>query len=173
MPIPPIALTALAVAWIASLAAVGAWQRHDGRTAERAEWQARESEQLRHAHAAITRLTAAARAAEARNASALATISTRHTQELHHAQAQRTRDRADLRAGTLRLRDPGAPGLRADGCLPPAPGPAAGGRDARTPGDLSREAAEFLLDLAAEADDTARQLAACQRVVIADREMTP
>ena len=109
-----------------------------------------------------------ARAAEQRYALALADISTDYQRRLNDATQQRAADRAALRAGALRLRDPGG----AADCRGAAAEAGAGsaGRDGRAPGDLSPAAAGFLLELASDADDVARQLAACQRVVEADRQ---
>jgi hypothetical protein len=38
------------------------------------------------------------------------------------------------------------------------------------PGELSETASGFLLDLANDADDVTRQLAACQQIIISDRQ---
>ncbi len=167
----PYAYGAAVAAWIGSLVAVGWWQRTDGATAERDAWLTRENAALVRAAEEIDRLHAAARRAERATGEAIAAISANYQQELRHAEDQRNRDRAAVRAGTLRLRDPAAPALRA--CVGAAAEPAAGAgeRDGRAPGELSDAAAEFLLDLALDADDTARQLAACQRVIAEDRRM--
>ena len=116
----------------------------------------------------IQQLNAQARATERRHAQAMSDISATHQRSLTNAQNQLKADRAALRAGTLRLRDPGAP---AD-CRSSAPQavPAAVRRDDTSPGELSGEAAEFLLDLAIDADIVAHQLEACQRVIKSDRE---
>ena len=110
-----------------------------------------------------------ARTAEQRHAQALADVSTDYQRRINEANHVRAADRAALRAGTLRLRDPDS---TAAGCGDPAAqaGAGAAGRDGRAPGELSAAAAGFLLELASDADDVARQLAACQRVVEADRQ---
>lgn len=116
----------------------------------------------------IQQLNAQARATERRHAQAMADISATHQRSLTDAQNQLKADRAALRAGTLRLRDPAHP---AD-CRSASPqaGPTAARRDDASPGELSGEAAEFLLDLATDADIVAHQLEACQRVIKSDRE---
>ena len=166
----PYLIIGLLVAWGLSLVGVGAWQNNAGQVAERAAWQTRENEQLRTTNASIKAMEEAARAAEQRHALALDTISTDYERKLSDANQQRAADAAAVRAGTLRLRDPNPPGLRACGGAVPPAGARPGGRDGAAPGELSGEAAGFLLDLAATADDTARQLAACQQVIVADRE---
>lgn len=109
-----------------------------------------------------------ARAAEQRHARALAEVSTDYQRRINEANQVRAADRAALRAGTLRLRDPDSP---AAACGDPAAQAGAGAarRDGRASGELSAAAAGFLLELASDADDVAGQLAACQRVVIEDR----
>lgn len=165
----PWLIVGLGAAWLASIVAVGWWQREDGRAAERVDWQARDNDQIREANRAILRLTENARTAERAHGEAVAAIATHYEKELHDAKTQRERDRALLRTGGLRLRDPAAPGLGACDGTAAAPGTAAGLDHGRAPGQLSDAAAEFLLDLAGDADAVARQLAACQRVVIEDR----
>ena len=167
----PWLILGVVLVWLASLVGVGTWQRSDGATTERAKWVERENAELVAANAKIIELNAAARAQEARHAASLAVISTGHQQEIKNAQAQAIADRAAVRAGGLRLYDVAAPGLRACGSLPSPPGATAGGRDGRAAGELSGEATQFLFDLANDADAVARQLAACQRVVRADREV--
>jgi hypothetical protein len=77
---------------------------------------------------------------------------------------------ARVRAGRG-LRDPGrtgCPAERGSGAGKETAG-AAGRSDAVPGAFLSQAAAEFLLGLAGEADDVARQLGACQAVILADR----
>ena len=167
----PWLLLGVGLIWLASLVGVGVWQRSDGATTERTMWVERENAELVAANAKIVQLNAAARAQEVRHAESLAAISTGHQQEIKNAQAQANADRAAVRAGGLRLYDVAAPGLRACGSLSGAPGATAGGRDGPKGGELSGAAAEFLLELVNDADAVARQLAACQQVVRADREV--
>lgn len=165
----PWLIIGLAAAWLASLAGVGWWQRTDGAAAERIEWQQRENTELRLANQKVVSLARALRAAEHAHGEAVAAIATHYEKELQHAQDQRERDRAAVRTGGLRLRDPHPAGLRACGNAAAAPGAAAGLGDDRAAGELSAAASEFLYDLANDADAVAHQLAACQRVVIEDR----
>jgi len=167
----PYVILALLVAWGLSLVGVGAWQRHDGKVTERAVWQIRENDEIRMANSKIRSLEEGARKAEQDKAIALATISTDYERKLSDANKQRAADAAAVRAGSLRLRDPSATGLRACGSIATETATGTSQRDGGTAGELSGAASEFLLDLANEADDVARQLAACQQVVIEDREV--
>ncbi|MBS0370212.1 MAG: lysis protein [Proteobacteria bacterium] len=142
----------------------------DGANHEAADRRDRENASLKQALQDVQRLQGEARAAEQRHAAALAAISTDYERKLDDANQRRAADRAALRAGTLRLRDPGPVTVScADPTAEPGAGP--GRRDGRAPGELSDAAAEFLLDFAADADAVVLQLAACQRVVNEDRAM--
>lgn len=169
----PYVIIGLIAAWIASLVGVGFWQNDAGHVAERTEWQTRENGELRTANATIKALQEQARKDEQTHAAALAAISTDYERKLSDANKQRAADAAAVRSGSLRLRDPSAPGLRACGSLPAETAAGTGQRDGGAAGELSAAASGFLLDLANESDDVARQLAACQRVVIEDREAGP
>ena len=174
----PYAIIALLVVWIASLAGVGYWQNDAGHVAERTTWQTRENTELRDANNKITNLEEGARKAEQDKATALASISTDYERKLSDANKQRADDSAALRAGTLRLRDPSATGLRACGSVTTETAAGTGQRDGGAAGELSAApagvlsvaASGFLLDFSNDADDVARQLASCQRVVTEDRE---
>lgn len=76
--------------------------------------------------------------------------------------------RADLRADVRRLSIPVAANDRGHNGLSDATGPADRGDDAPR-ARLSGSAADFLVGLASDADDIARQLRLCQSVVAADR----
>lgn len=134
-----------------------------GKKVERVEWQAREQ---RADRAAADKLAQAQRdkdTIEHNHQAAMVAASQAYQQELKHVRTQKDRVIADLRAGALRLRDPGT--SYALGVHPlPATGPAAGGCDAAAGGQLSDEAAEFLVGLASESDEVAKQLGRCQEV---------
>jgi hypothetical protein len=177
----PYLLLGLAIAWGISLFAVGVWQHKAGVTAERVQWQERETTALLAANQEITRLNAEARKNEADHAARLAAISTRYQEELTHAKAQRDRDIAAARAGARRLQFAAA-GACADASARPEAGPAAGRCDGEArsqlrdaaggdilalPGDISAS----LYTLAHDADDLARQLMAAQAVILEDRAL--
>lgn len=166
---PQYRLLAFGLAWLASLVAVGIWQRHDGATATEAAWQTREASEQTKTAARIQKLQQSARQQEARHAQALMAISAAYQKELTDAEARRKRDIASIRAGTLRLRDPYAPAQPDCGSPPGQTPPAAGGRDGAQGAGLSEEAAEFLYELAGDADNITRQLTACQGVILQDR----
>jgi len=158
-----------ALVWLASLVAVGAWQRHDGATAERTEWQQRENEEIKTANATIQRLQTEARESERLHVQAMADIGTHYERKLSDANKQLEADRAAIRAGKLRLYDRPA-GVRAGDCPAPEALPTAGRRDGGTEPGLSAEAAEFLLEEAHRADRIVEQLGECQEVIRKDRD---
>lgn len=168
---PWLILGALA-AWLASLWAVGAWQRDEGRTAERAAWEARDNETLRKANGEIKRLTDDARDAERRRVDEMTVLSINYSKGFRDAEADRRRDVAAARDGALRLRIPAA-ACDAGGSAPAAAGPAAPGGDGAEGIELPGATAADLLDLAHDADQVADQLRACQAVVLNDRKDLP
>lgn len=159
--------------WIATLAGVGWWQNDAGHVAERTTWQGRENSQLRTANSRIKTMEEGARKAEQDHALAMAAISTDYERKLSDANKQRAADIAAVRAGTLRLRDPGAPGLYPFGGIAAQAGPGACQCNGTQGSELSAAAGEFLFGLADDADDLARQLTACQAVVVKDRKTIP
>ena len=165
----PYIIIGLLVAWALSLAGVGAWQNEAGHVAERVEWQGREVTELTAANAAIKALEESARATEAAHSVALSTIATNYEGKLSNATKQRSADLAAIRAGTLRLRDPGAGGKCPSGDPMPGIASATGVGNGRSAGELSQRASEFLVGEASRADSVAEQLAACQQVVRSDR----
>ena len=169
--VKPYAAAIVAGAWVLSLIAVGAWQRHDGAVAERTDWQERDNQTMRDAHALIERLQATARQAEQDHAMEMAAVGASMERRIGNVDKQRAADRAAVSNGTLRLYDRPA-GLAAGSCGVPAPGAAAGERDGRAPGELSRETTADILELVNDADLLAGQLAECQAVVRKDRGLS-
>ena len=165
----PYLIIGVLIGWLASLAGVGWWQNTAGHTAERTAWQTRENTELRTANATIITLQASARRSEQNHALALAEISSTYQKDLTHATKQRAADVAAVRAGTLRLRVqyPAPANPDHSGVLQAAAG--ASRCDGPPAADLPAAITGDLLALAADADDLARQLAACQRVITADR----
>lgn len=136
----------------------------DGANAARAECE-QQLRELANQAAAMERMM---REAERQHIEQLARIDQEHQETLRHAKAEAERTIADLRAGNIRLRERfTCPAPAGDGVPEAAAG--SGRRDARASGGLSTEDAEFLLRLAAEADEVTRQLQACQAVVRSDR----
>lgn len=165
----PYIIIGLLVAWVISLAGVGTWQNTAGHVAERTTWQTRENDQLRTANALIKTLEEGARHTEQANAKALAAISTDYQGRLSNATKQIAADRAAVRNGTLRLRDPGTSGICANTSNVPGLAASTSGRVDYQGGGLSTDLAEFLVAEATRADSVVDQLIACQQVVRADR----
>ncbi|MDR2838111.1 MAG: lysis protein [Azonexus sp.] len=162
----------LAVVICAGINTYGERQFALGQQAERAVWLDRENTELASANARIIKLEENARATERAHAQSMAAASAQYQESLQHEKATKDRVIADLRAGALRLRFPAAntAGERADGDTTAALGPSAAGCDGGAGGELSLAVAEFFVGLASEADEVVHQLAACQAVVIADRQ---
>lgn len=168
----PWVLLGVAVMWGLSLFAVGRWQREDGRTAERVAWQGKANEELVQANASILSLTGARLADERRHVDEMAAVSAQLAKERATHEAQRTRDAAAIRDGTLRLRIATAsicPGGNQAG----TPGTPTPGGDGPATVSLPDALARDLLDLANDADQVADALRACQSIVLNDRKESP
>lgn len=140
-----------------------------------ADWQKRDNAQLQAALAAQSEAEARAAHAESEAAAAQSAASENYQRGVKDGKAKTDALVAAARAGDLRLRDPGnqagsgaARGNQA-GAAQTAAG--TGGCYGAAGAKLSVEASEFLLGLAGEADDTARQLAACQVILVSDRRL--
>lgn len=151
----------------------GAQQYTAGQQDERSTWLQRDNAALRIANEQIATLQQEARDQEQAHGQAMADIAAQHQKDLKDARTEKDRVIADLRARNLRLRVPvvaTTSGACSGGGAGSEAGPGAGQRDGETTAELSGAAAEFFVGLASEADDVARQLSACQAVVIADRQ---
>ncbi len=141
--------------------AAGTWVGAD--YSDRA-WTLKWSERNDSDREARERFDKAAQALERKLSAALSDADVRYQQGIDDGKKSLEADIAKLRDGTRRLRDrftcpPG---------VPPASTSSSSGDAAQAAG-LQREDAEFLVRLAADADDTARRLAACQQILIAER----
>lgn len=165
----PWAILIVVALWLASLAGVGYWQNEAGQTQVRAEWLKNDNAELTEANVKIVTLTEKARADEHRYAQNQADISKILEQERQDAKRKTDQLIADYRAGTLRLRDPGAVRQPTNGSQSGTATAAPCRCDGATPSELSGAAGEFLLDLTREADEVAHQLEACQAVITSDR----
>ena len=169
------ALVALAaLAWAVKSYIDGVDERGYQRGVEEttATYAKRDNEALRAAIDAKEKALARVRQLEDANAAEVTAAATEYQRRLADVRATHDRFVAGVRAGTIRLRDPGNPGgaARCAGGAAPQAGPGAGGRDGAAGGELSGAAAEFLLGETARADAVVRQLQACQRIVEADRK---
>ena len=144
----------------------GAYRHGVGTTTERYERQLAAEREANatalasaHFRARVKELAAAERQAE---------IEAAHLKEMNDAQQRTERTIANLRAGTVRLRDE----LASAECAIAGVSSIAAGtgqRDAACTGGLRPEHAEFLIFFADRADQVARQLQAAQVVIRADR----
>lgn len=137
--------------------------KHHGQAAERQAWQARELEQQQAYAAELAKLRAEKDAELGRLQGDLAKAEENYEIQKRRAANEKARnDRiaADVRAGRLVLRDPGAPAGEA--CSGPGPaGPATaspGDGPPPQPGQLSSELAGFLWSEAARADEVIEDL---------------
>lgn len=136
-----------------------------------APWLVRESKANADAANRIEAAENKARAAEARYAAAMASISGAYLNAQQEGEREKAAAVDRVRAGQrlyIGAKCP-APGGSA---APEAP-TGAGARDGETRAELSESAAEWLIGLASEADAVVRQLTACQAVVEADRAPQP
>lgn len=165
----PWLILAVGIAWLASLWGVGSWQRDEGRTAERAVWQARDNAQLAAANRKITELTDQARDQEAAHQLRLADIAANIQQETTRHEADTRRAVAGARS--LVLRDQPACPAGAGGGPEGPPVAGAGGGDGPAACELPAEAVRDLLALVLDADRDVRQLAHAQAVIDEDRRV--
>lgn len=163
----------LAAVVAGGLALTGAYfyGRHDGAALEIARWEKRDNDELRRVNAELDAAHRKLRDQEHAAADRLQQVSGEYQRELTDVREQ-TRSRLAAVAAGFRLRDPAAAAAVCPGGVPGVAA-GAGGRNGAAPGDLSGEATAFLLQLAGEADEVAKQLKACQDVVRADRADRP
>lgn len=140
-----------------------------GKVAERSAWQSRASDELSIANAKILELEEKYRQQEQDAADAIAIISSQYQRELQHVQAEKARILAGLRDGSIRLRIPDAAAESTAGSAPAQTGTSACGCDGSARAELPLAAGEFLVGLASEADEVARQLGKCQAIIKSDR----
>ena len=142
-----------------------------GKTETESAYQKRDNDALRAANARIQALQNERRAIEAMHAAQVNTIAETLQRSLDDEKAKRADLERRYSAGELRLRDPGAkcPAAGGGSRVPETRSGAPRG-DAPAGVELSGQAAQFLFDLATNADETARRLTACQSVIRADRE---
>lgn len=157
---------ALAVALVGGSAYL--YGRSDGKDIERVAWQAQKIKADADHADKLAEVTAAANTKTAAHAVSLVSISTEYQQELKNERTKKDRLIADLRAGAIRLRDPGTRYSLGANALPTiGTSPSRCDGDAGT--EISGSTAEFLISEASHSDEITRQLTACQGIVRADR----
>lgn len=141
---------------------------NQGRKIERANWIERDNKATIEATMKLQAANERAIAAERKNAQDLADVSQTYQKELSHARNETARAVAAVRTGAIRLRDPRQG--TGDRDTVPEVGTTATGCDAAKGSELPGADAEFLVRLAGEADEVAKQLSACQAIIRKDRE---
>ena len=157
--IPPavwLALGLIAVLWFGAI-----HERRVGAAGVQKQWDAQKAKD----RAVIDAAVMAARAAESREAGAIAKATDTLKTENDHATLRLNRTIADLRAGKFRVREH----FTCPAGVSPAAAGASGG-DAAGEGGLSDKDAEFLVRFAGDADNAATRLTACQAILAAERQ---
>ncbi|MCG9026309.1 lysis protein [Laribacter hongkongensis] len=139
------------------LAAVGIYRAGAGSVQVR--WNAAVADAERRQSAAL--LEARERERERRQALAMSELEKSYLESQRHAEKQSADLRRQLRTGTVRLSVP----VDAGACGVSENDPAAGSCDAAPRADIPAAVADDLVAIADDADDTVRQLTACQAVV--------
>lgn len=132
----------------------------------------RDNAALAEANARIAALNAQVRAIEQDGQRKLDLIAQQHEKDKANAKAQRDRDVAAARAGSLKLQDPYGATVCAgqgDRSATAETGPGAGGRDGSAGAQLSQQLTEFLYAEADRADEVVDQLSRAQDVIRQDR----
>jgi hypothetical protein len=169
-----VVLTGLVVAWNSYTTRLDKAGYDRGVAETTAAYQQRDNAQLQAVVAAQKAAEDRAARAERDAATAQSVASANYSKGVKDGQVKTAALVASARAGALRLRDPGRQVGTGPACNPvgqaTVAAPAAGG-DGGAGAQLSAAASEFLLALAGEADDTARQLGAAQAVIVSDRAL--
>lgn len=138
-------------------------------------YKARDNAKLREAMARVKVLEEAARKTEGEHAIALSGINDQLAKEKAHARIRKKQFDADIASGKLVVRSSafqtGACPADGGGSAAGPPGAGAGRSDAAQACELSETARGDLLAVGDDADDTARQLAAAQAVIVEDRRV--
>lgn len=168
MNIEAIKLVIVSILIIAGAVSVGVWQNHAGHVSERVVWQGEQNKELALANTKIVELTASAMAEKKQHETNLNTIASNYEKDRQYDKAKTDSLIAKYRSGTYRLRDPG---YSSGTSSTPQSGvaPSSSGCNGSTEGGLSVEASGFLLGITGEADEVAKQLSACQAVIVDDR----
>lgn len=143
--------------------------RQDGQKITAAKYEA--AQRKADAQVATTLAAAQDRVNMIQQASQQAMIEASQTyqKELQNVTRIKNKTISDLRAGAVRLRDTGTRyTIGPDPMSNAATG--SGGCNGSPGGQLSIETSEFIVGLAAEADDIVHQLDACQQIIIEDRK---
>ncbi len=167
--INPYIIIAALLFWIASVVGSGIYEHHQGVITEDSKWQARELTEQAQASQLILNAENAARKAEQASAQAVNQAQLNYQKGVNDEHAKTVAAVHAVNAGTLRLRDPDA-ALQAGCHSATGTGTDSTGADSSGSGDLSKQAARFLLDLTGEADRLAQRLNECEVILQDDRK---
>lgn len=134
-----------------------------------ASYKAAEADALKASQKRLQELSERARAQEQESAKRLSAVSQDFQARLSNAKRENDRMRAALASGDVRLRLPTERSASTDRGASSEARSSSCGRDDGEARELPRAVALALWELAADADAVAEQLAACQRVIRADR----
>lgn len=156
----------LIVAIVAAVMHFYNWAYDNGEIHERQKWTEAESKAKTDLLDRAIKAENELRKTQAENQLALNNISAEYQKGLNDAKTKVNDAIAKSRAGDLVLRDKYTTS-NAAACSGVAKSSSSdpGGRNVQTGAELSGQTSEFLIGLANEADDTVRQLAACQTTV--------
>lgn len=157
------------IAFLALVLGVGIWQRHEGRTLERALWLNIQNKELADAVKQVDELQKSARARESQYAKDSNTASTTHQKELSNVENDKTNFINGVRSGTIKLRIPTS-SVQPNGSKTSAANTSASRCDEKTDTELPNETSEFLYSEAARADEIVSQLTACQYILESERK---
>lgn len=159
-----------ALVFVGALTGAYFYGHSNGVDSERVVWQAKEIKATQEADKALADAQDKVNSLQSQYANNLAVISGNYQQELKNVSATKDRTIAALRAGAIRLRDPGTHYTLSPNALPGSTAPTSG-CDGQATSRLSDTTSEFLVREASHADAIVEQLNACQAVIIKDREL--
>ena len=141
--------------------------RMDGKKLERSESQARDNKALIDVQEQLAQSQTNKATIERNSSLAMAAAAETYQKELKNVSTQKNVIIDNLRAGAIRLRDPGTSyTLGADKL--PGVGATASGCNGEAGGKLSDATSEFLITEASRADEVTRQLQLCQKIILID-----
>lgn len=158
---------------VAAIYAYGQQQFGFGENSEKDRLLTRENTELTDANDKIKKLEEQYRKQESLHALQIAAVSTKYQEDLKNAKAEKDHVIAGLRTGDIRLHIPVAYAITPGGSGSAATLACTTGRDGETRCELSTAASEFLVGLASECNEVAKQLSAAQDVIVKDRFIQP
>lgn len=164
----PWIILAIVLFWLASLLGAEQYGNHARGTKDDLKYQKRDNKTLSDANAKILELTTKYDAEHAAHEQAIAAADAKLFKERKDAQDITNQLISAARDGRLQFIDTAS--TDSGGSKTEAIANSPGGSNAAQGSKLSGTSVAFLLNLTGEADDTARQLTACQAIVVDDRK---